>query len=343
MAKFGKPLQVRFTAGLDNRSPTYSPTRNEDGEPTSLRVAKNVEISKTGFLRRRKGITQTDALIGAHSAWSHPQWPDRAFVVAGGTLYQITRTITQLSLDPIFTDLGALPMRYCVLFDRIYATNNLFLLRIKGGIASDLEDAETVIPPTYTAAEPVRRMPAGDHIARMSGRLVVAIAQTLWVSTEGAPEWREIRTRHKPLEQPITLLAGQDDGLWIGMQDLTIFARGTNPSDWQRVESYARGAVEGTLTWIPAEWFDGSEYGATGFAPCWRDTDDLLCVGRPGGRVQRPHEDRLRRVRPEGGAQIPIDREGFKQVMAQMWGQHARSNERMDFQDSWETEIITHS
>lgn len=342
MAKRAKPIALQAPLGLDNRSPPTRMPTDDNGQQIAARIAQNIEFYKDGFVRRRPGITLTETLSGAHSGWSHPQWPNQAFVVAGGVLYQVTRTHTNIALTSLISSIGDTPMRYCQLFDRIYATNGLHLIRIKDGAATDLEDEETTLPPTYTAVEPVRRMPAGDHIARHAGRLVVAINQTLWLSESIAPEWRAMRTRFKPMEQPITMLAGIDDGLYIGMDDVTIFAQGADPNTWVRVESYARGAIEGTLTWMPAEWFGGREYGDKGFAPVWRDTDDLLCIGRPGGMVQRPHESRLRRSRPEGGAQLPIERDGLKQIMAQLWGQTGGTNETLDLADQWTTEVISH-
>lgn len=98
-------------AGLNNIAPDNAMPTNEFGLPVALREALNVDITKEGKFRRRKGHSLAIALPDAHSVFAHPEFP---YMVArdGNAFYAID---PQLELEQLATGLGDTPTSYCVL------------------------------------------------------------------------------------------------------------------------------------------------------------------------------------------------------------------------------------
>lgn len=89
----------------------------------ALRNAENVDVDKTGLLRRRDGYTLLTAGY-AHSAFSEEDWPFGLAVVNGQLtkLTDVGGSIVQASLRAMAE---TAPVSYAVMNDRIYYSNGL--------------------------------------------------------------------------------------------------------------------------------------------------------------------------------------------------------------------------
>lgn len=86
-------------SGINNRLPDHQLGIVERGQKAGdyLRNAVNVDLTASGTLRRRKGMTLAQAGMACHSLWSAGS---RAFYADGDTLYQYPRTAIRSGLAP---------------------------------------------------------------------------------------------------------------------------------------------------------------------------------------------------------------------------------------------------
>ena len=96
--------------GINNRLPDHQLAIVERGrkEGNYLRNAVNVDLTASGTLQRRKGVTLTQAGGNCHSLWGDEQG---AFYVDNGTIYAYPRTPVRSDLSP------ALPVSYARMTD----------------------------------------------------------------------------------------------------------------------------------------------------------------------------------------------------------------------------------
>lgn len=104
-----------WTEGLDNRSPlTATP-------PNRLRAADNIDLDDAGLAHRRRGFVEVEALVGLHSIWAHPDYPDMLGVYDGDLIAfdaSLTRTVRVATLvNP------TLPVDYDLHAGRVAWTN----------------------------------------------------------------------------------------------------------------------------------------------------------------------------------------------------------------------------
>lgn len=97
------------------------PTHPDTGKPVALRDALNVDLSSSGWPRRRPGATKlVDATVG-HSLWSHESLSFGLFV-DGARLKLVNEDMRVEDLDLL---VGNLPLSYALINDRIYFSNGV--------------------------------------------------------------------------------------------------------------------------------------------------------------------------------------------------------------------------
>lgn len=138
-------------AGINNRLPDHKLGITERGQRAGdyLRNAVNVDLTSSGTLQRRKGVTLAQAGDACHSLWADAQG---AFYVDGDTLYAFPRTAV----------LSDLPPGNQVSFARaptgdVYWSNGVTLGRITGNTA------QSATVPTPNPA-PLLRVDAGGGL-----------------------------------------------------------------------------------------------------------------------------------------------------------------------------------
>ena len=123
------------------------------------------------------------------------------------------------------------------------------------------------------------------------GRLWGASGDTVWYTSERSPHWLFPATGFYQFESAVRTLGAAEDGVYVGLADRTYYLQGGHPGEMtQRLVSTV-GAVAGGGEPLPTDAFPG----ASGFPTrqcAWWDSDGLLCIGKPGGVIVRPHGDR---------------------------------------------------
>lgn len=98
----------------------------------TLRGGVNVDIYDSGKLKRRRGSTETLALVGSHSLWSHEDL-DVAYYVAGTTMYQLESDL--VTATAIVTGLMAnRAVAYHYLNGEVFWSNGITSGRIRSGV-----------------------------------------------------------------------------------------------------------------------------------------------------------------------------------------------------------------
>lgn len=93
--------------------------RNEDGQPTVLREADNVDLTKEGFGKRRSGSESCFTGTLTHSLWSHDELQFGLFVDAG----QLHTLDLDESVSALGLEVGNLPLSYAAVGDRLFFSN----------------------------------------------------------------------------------------------------------------------------------------------------------------------------------------------------------------------------
>lgn len=108
-------VHLSFAAGVDNRSHL---TKLADGY---VREADNVEIDARGIGRMRDGYQLAQALLGAHSLWTHPLLTF-ALVADAGALYRMGADGT---LTALVHGLNGSRVSYAVIGQRVHWSNGV--------------------------------------------------------------------------------------------------------------------------------------------------------------------------------------------------------------------------
>lgn len=160
--------------GMNNRLPDHQLGVVERGRKAGdyLRNAVNVDLTASGTLQRRKGVTLTQAGGNCHSLWGDEQG---AFYVDNGTIYAYPRTPVRSDLSP------TLPVSYARMTDGAVVWSNAAQIeRITDGASLPLA-LETPNPAPSVSAQGGGGLPAGLY--------QVAVTRTNAEGEESAPTW----------------------------------------------------------------------------------------------------------------------------------------------------------
>ncbi len=123
--------------------------------------------------------------------------------------------------------------------------------------------------------------PVGSEVAVYRGRVYIGAGRFVWYS---APFGLELFRGDEflGLEDPVTMIAPAEDGIFVGTERQTLWLAGASPEDMTVVQRHSVGVVRGTVTRAEA----GRIKGLTGefTVPVWLSTEGL-CAGLPGGQL----------------------------------------------------------
>lgn len=154
-----------------------------------------------------------------------------------------------------------------------------------------------------------------QHLLAYKGRLWGASGKVLWFTSERSPHWVFPATGYYQFESPITMLGAAEDGVYVGLYDRVYYLQGADPAKMTQRPVASVGAVAGSGAEIPYDLFVGQ--GSFPSRQCaWWDHDGVLCVGKPGGIIVRPTQDRYSAGEATSGAMAYRRFEGMRQLVA---------------------------
>lgn len=129
------------------------------------------------------------------------------------------------------------------------------------------------------------------QLVMFKGRLWGSSGSTVWYTSEQSPHWLAPGVSFYQFESEVLMLGTTEDGIYIGLEDRVYYLQGARPDDMtQRLVSNI-GAAFGGGAAVPADVFVGQ--GSFPARQCaWWDIEGVLCIGKPGGVIIRPTQDR---------------------------------------------------
>lgn len=194
------------------------------------------------------------------------------------------------------------------------------------GESNELRYAETVAPSTtqvigvgplgkpLESLHAVKPLPC-QHLLAHKGRLWGASGNVLWFTSERSPHWLFPATGYYQFESPITMLGASEDGIFVGLYDRVYYLQGGDPAQMAQRPVSSVGAATGSQVEVPYDLFVGQ--GSFPSRQCaWWDTEGFLCLGKPGGIVVRPTQDRYSAGLVSAGAMGYRRNDGMRQLVA---------------------------
>ncbi|WP_282265617.1 hypothetical protein [Stenotrophomonas sp. PS02298] len=113
------PRAGPWPAGVNNLAPEGRLPTDENGRPTVLREADNVDLTTAGYGKRRQGSESCFTGVLTHSLWAHDELGFGLFVDAG----QLHTLDADESVSPLGQTVGNLPMSYAAVGERVFFSN----------------------------------------------------------------------------------------------------------------------------------------------------------------------------------------------------------------------------
>ncbi|MBF0539698.1 MAG: hypothetical protein HQL03_15765 [Nitrospirae bacterium] len=163
----------------------------------------------------------------------------------------------------------------------------------------------------------LRPPPPGQLLCYYRGRIYVASLNTLWYSQPYAYELFDPAQGWLVFDEPITLLAAVEDGIFVGTSEEVVFVKGTEPERFQMMRLSNCGAVLGTQTMgtLP-----GNNTSDTGSETVFWESRMGKCAGSSGGRLQLLNADRYYYEAGEIGTGVFWQRDGMQLYLSIMQG-----------------------
>lgn len=138
------------------------------------------------------------------------------------------------------------------------------------------------------------------------GRMWGAVGDTLYYSEPYQFGWFKLNSNFFKFNSTITVLAAVSTGVFVGMEDSTVFLAGADPSQMQQ-SSAGAGSVRGTLAYcnnLP-ELGDvlGTPEKGYSSVPVWRTTEGVV-AGNISGRLFNLTKNKLKMGAPGKGASL---------------------------------------
>lgn len=132
-------------------------------------------------------------------------------------------------------------------------------------------------------------LPPGDILGYYNGRLYSASGNVLWYSDPYNFELCDLRENFLQFESRVTIFAPVSDGVFVGSESETVFLRGGDPSEFERVPVSPAASVFGTLAYANPRFVTAD--GVRGATPMWA-TERGICFGGDGGQFIELTSDR---------------------------------------------------
>lgn len=166
-----KAVPFTFLKGVDTISDETALPRGPNGEHITARAAVNVDISRAGKVRLRRGRTDRLAVTNGHSLWT----PDnrRMYGVTGGNLVEFNPTRPPTIRQTLAAIESDQELCYAEVAGSIYAANEDLILRIRpDGTVGPVWPPTPEYQPTPTVGN------SGDKVGLPPGQYLIALTYT---------------------------------------------------------------------------------------------------------------------------------------------------------------------
>lgn len=155
----------------------------------------------------------------------------------------------------------------------------------------------------------------GQCLVAHKGRLWCASGSVVWFTSEKSPHWLFPDHGYFYFEAPVTMLAAAEDGLYVGTANSVYFLQGSDPAKMTQRPVAAEGAARYSPTTLPYDLFLGP--GSFPTRQCaWWTVNGQLAIGKPGGIVLYPTQDRFSAGAVTTGVLAYRDYAGLRQLVA---------------------------
>lgn len=182
------------------------------------------------------------------------------------------------------------------------------------GAVNTIVDIPTVEPlPSFLCSPP----PYLENLCYAFGRVWGSSGNTVYYCEPFKPGWFKVTTNKFTYDSNVTLIARVSTGLFVGMEEKTIFMAGTEPD--QMVQSDAgAGSIKGTLDYannLPdLESVLGTTEKGTVDVPIWLTTEGIV-AGNTAGKLYNLTKNKIKMGIPAQGASLYRNLEGVFQFL----------------------------
>lgn len=155
----------------------------------------------------------------------------------------------------------------------------------------------------------------GQCLVAHKGRLWCASGSVVWFTSEKSPHWLFPAHGYFYFEAPVTMLGAAEDGLYVGTANSVYFLQGGDPAKMTQRLVAAEGAARYSQASLPYDLFLGP--GSFPTRQCaWWTVNGQLAIGKPGGIVLYPTQDRFSAGAVTTGMLAYRDYTGLRQLVA---------------------------
>ena len=182
------------------------------------------------------------------------------------------------------------------------------------GAIDTVVDIPTVEPlPSFLCSPP----PFLENLCYAFGRVWGSSGNTVYYSEPFKPGWFKVTTNKFTIDSTVTLIAKVITGLFVGMEEKTIFLAGTEPDQMTQSDAGA-GSIKGTLDYcnnVPdlSSTLSTSEKGLVD-VPVWLTTEGIV-AGSTSGTLYNLTKNKIKMGIPAQGASLYRNLEGVFQFL----------------------------
>lgn len=282
MARPRKPAVFGpFSGGLNLRDEARelraSDSKHGLGE---LSYAVNIDVDGAGWPNVRDGWVRIDESV-AHSGF---KYNGETYAVIDGDLSLITTSGLQ-ALAPVVGELHWVILDGVLVFSD---ANGIYQIGSDNSISTLPASGD----PNRYSEQNLARMPAGKWLHRWNGRLVLARGTSLYFSE---PMWYgvyDVARGILPLGSQIRWMAPLEEGIYVGLQDETLFLQGRDPLSL-KVKRIPGRTVQGAAAAVSTQYMDAELVGeGVEEVAVWFSASGFT-IGRPSGSIVNPQAERL--------------------------------------------------
>jgi hypothetical protein len=238
-----------------------------------LVVARNVEVTRNGKIKRRSGYTSL-----ASGNW-HSLYYDgeTALGVCNNNLVEID---VNWDTTILLSGIGKYPVSYVTVNGIIYLTNDHIIGKVSNSAYSSLSSA--------TIWDLKNRLIPGHLIEYFNGRLCVAKDNIMFFSDVGHYQEFDYKTNFKQLPSRFQMMKAVDHGIYVSDKDRSYFMAGDQPAKFKLEKLFDSPAILGTEVSLDAamtkEGYMATTYKQSnkGRAVVWTSKDGI-CIGLGDG------------------------------------------------------------
>ena len=196
----------------------------------------------------------------------------------------------------------------------VWATDSDEYLFYLVGAVDTVVDIPTVEPlPSFLCSPP----PYLENLCYAFGRVWGSVGSTVYYSEPFKPGWFKVTSNKFTFDSTVTLIAKVSTGLFIGMEEKTIFLTGTEPDQMAQSDAGA-GSIKGTLDYcnnVPdlSSTLSTSEKGLVD-VPIWLTTEGIV-AGSTSGTLYNLTKNKIKMGIPAQGASLYRNLEGVFQFL----------------------------